>query len=62
MEKLLEELFEFQRFCRNPELQSVIDEVNADFPDEGLDDDSLSWIAAAGESMPDNKDDEDGWL
>lgn len=62
MEKLLEELFEFQCFCRNPELQSVIDEVNADYPDEALDEGSLSWISAAGESLPAGKDDGDGWL
>ena len=48
VKKLLTNLFEFQRFCRNPALQSVIDEVNAAYPDEEVDGDALYWIAAAG--------------
>lgn len=61
MEKLLANLFELQRFCHNPELQSVIDEVNEAFPDEELHGDTLRWIAAAGEPTPDDADDKDEW-
>lgn len=61
MEKLLKDLFEFQRFCRDSELQSVIDEVNDAFPDEGLDGDALRWIAAAGEPTPEDEDEKDDW-
>ena len=61
MEKLLKNLFEFQRFCQNPDLQSVIDEVNEAFPDEELRGDMLRWIAAAGDPMSDDADDKDEW-
>ena len=63
-EKMLANLFEFQRFCRNPDLQSVIDEVNGAYPEENLEliGDPLRWIAAAGEPMPDGgADEKDDW-
>ena len=63
MEKLLQELFAFQRFCHNPDLQRVIDEVNDAYPDEELIGEPLRWIAAAGDPTPDDGSEEkDDWL
>lgn len=62
MERLLTNLFELQRFCRNPELQKLIDEVNEAFPDEELSGEPLRWIAAAGEPTPDDSEEKDDWL
>ena len=49
LEKLLEGLFDFQRFERDPALQSVIDEVEERYFHKELSDDELSMLSAAGE-------------
>ena len=43
-------LFEYQKFERNPELQSLIDETEARYSGE-LSDDELSLVAAAGDAF-----------
>ena len=48
-DKLLTELFEFQRFEGDPALQRLIDEVEDRWSEEELSDDELDCVAAAGE-------------
>lgn len=48
-DKLLTELFDLQRFERDPALQSVIDEVEDRWSDEELSDDELKMLSAAGD-------------
>lgn len=49
IEKLLKGLFDFQRLERNPALQSVLDETEAQCFREELSDDALRSISAAGD-------------
>ena len=49
LEKLLEGLFDFQRFERDPALQSVIDPVEERYFHKELSDDELSMLSAAGD-------------
>ena len=48
-EKLLTNLFDFQRFKRNPELQSMIAEVEQKYSVTEMSDDELDLLAAAGD-------------
>ena len=48
-EKLLTELFDLQRFERDPELGSVIDEVMERFSGVELSEDDLDTVSAAGD-------------
>ena len=48
-EKLLTELFEFQRFELDPELQSVIDDTEERWSVRELSDDELETLSAAGD-------------
>ena len=49
MEKLLTSLFDFQRFEKNRELQSIIDEVEQKYGVTEMTDDELDLLAAAGD-------------
>lgn len=49
MEKLLGDLFDYQRFERNEALQRVIDEAQTRLPGAELTDDELEKLAAAGD-------------
>lgn len=49
MEKLLTSLFDFQRFEKNPSLQSIIDEVEERYGIDEMTDDELDLLAAAGD-------------
>ena len=49
MKKLLAGLFDFQRFEKNPALQSVIDEADVRLSGEELTDDALEALSAAGD-------------
>ena len=56
IEKLLKDLFDFQRFERCPALRSVIDETEERYFGEELSDDALAGLFAAGDlysQMPD---------
>ena len=48
MEKKLRELFDFQKFEKNADLQAVIDKVHARHSALELSDDDVSFVAAAG--------------
>ena len=48
-DKLLTELFDLQRFERDPALQRVIDEVEDRWSDEELSDGELEMLSAAGD-------------
>ena len=48
-EKLLTNLFDFQRFEQNPELQSMIAEVEQKYSVTEMSDDELDLLAAAGD-------------
>ena len=54
--KLLTELFDFQRFERDPALQSVIDEIEERCFGEELSDDELKMLSAAGDPYLQIKD------
>ena len=60
-EKLLTNLFDFQRFERNPELQSMIAEVEQKYSVTEMSDDELDLLAAAGDpfSREPKKEDKD---
>ena len=62
MEKLLTNLFDFQRFERNPELQSMIAEVEQKYGVTEMTDDELDLLAAAGDpfSQEPIREDKDG--
>ena len=49
MEKLLESLFDLQRFERAPALQGLLGEVEERYFSEELSDDALTTLAAAGD-------------
>ena len=49
MEKKLRQLFDFQKFAGNRELQQVIDSVHARYSVRELSMDEMSWVNAAGE-------------
>lgn len=49
MEEMLTSLFDFQRFARNSELQSMIDEVEQKYGVTEMTDDELDLLAAAGD-------------
>ena len=49
MDKLLEALFDFQRFERAPALQGLLDEVEERYFSKELSDDALTTLAAAGD-------------
>ena len=51
LERMLTALFDYQRFEQNPVLQSVIDGVDLRFPAVNLDEEDLSYVAAAGEAL-----------
>ena len=58
MENLLKSLFDFQRFEGNPEMQSVIDDVERRYGIIEMTDDELNMLAAAGDPfdpLPDGK-------
>ena len=48
MEEKLRRLFDFQRFEKNADLQSVIDAVHARYAGRKLSDDEAELVAAAG--------------
>ena len=48
MEKILRNLFDFQRYEKNADLQSVIDSVHARYSAKLLSDDEAELVAAAG--------------
>ena len=48
LEKKLSQLFDFQRFEKNADLQAVIDAVHARHSARKLSDDEVSFVAAAG--------------
>ena len=54
--KLLTELFDLQRFERDPALQRVIDEVEERFFGDELSEDELSMLSAAGDPYLQIKD------
>jgi hypothetical protein len=59
MEELLARLFDFQKFEKEPALQSVIDEVEARYFCAELSDDELCMLSAAGDPLsqpPDPKE------
>lgn len=49
VQKLLRELFEFQRFEKEPALQSIIDETGKRYLSTELSDNDLSKLSAAGD-------------
>ncbi len=49
MEKKLSLLFDYQKFEQNPELQRVIDNVQAHFRKQKLSDDEADMVFAAGQ-------------
>ena len=65
MRGALKALFDYQKFEKNRELQSIIDSVNSRFPTRKLSDDEADLVAAAGlpetallRKNPQKKDDE----
>lgn len=55
MERKLKALFDFQKFEQNKRLSKMIDEANSSTDGE-LDDEDLSFVAAAGETyVPENE-------
>ena len=48
-EKLLTELLDYQRFAREPELQRLLDDVEARYFGEELSEDALRTLSAAGD-------------
>lgn len=57
MEKLLTQLFDFQRFEREPELQRVIDSAHARRRPQKLELDDVELVAAAGSPYTDRNPD-----
>ena len=56
MEKKLKQLFDFQKFAGNAELQSVIDSVHSRYETRELNMDEMDMIFAAGvPQLPDGK-------
>ena len=55
-EKRLRALLDFQRFERDPALQSVLDEVKSRYFGEELSDDALSMLSAAGDPFSQTSD------
>ena len=55
-EKLLEGLFDLQRFEQDPTLQSVLDETDARYFGETLTDDTLQKLSAAGDPFSQTPD------
>ena len=56
MEKKLKQLFDFQKFAGNPELQSVIDSVHSRYQTRELNMDEMDMVFAAGmPHLPDRK-------
>ena len=49
MERTLTQLFDLQRFAKNPALQAVIDEVDSRYACDALDDGALAQLSAAGD-------------
>lgn len=49
MERLLSKLFDYQHFERNPDLQIVIDRVDARYAAAELSDEELGMLSAAGD-------------
>ena len=58
MEGFLTALFDFQRFQRNPRLQSVIDDTLERLTGVELSDDALEYLAAAGDLTAEARKDE----
>ena len=56
MSKVLKQLFDFQRFEGNPELQQVIDSVHARYSRRELSLDDVDMVHAAGTGTPENPD------
>ena len=56
MKKLLTNLFDFQRFEKNPSLQSIIDEVEERYGIDEMTDDELDLLAAAGDPFSQEHD------
>ena len=56
MEKKLRQLFDFQKFAAEPNLQSVIDDVHSRYATRELNMDEMDMIFAAGvPQLPDRK-------
>lgn len=64
MENLLRGLFDYQKFARNPALQSVLDGIAAQYESRSLSDDDVSGLFAAGEpdlQVPDAPEGKSPW-
>ena len=58
MERKLKQLFDYQRFERNPELQQVIDAVHAKYAARDLELADMEMVSAAGvPEIPDSRKD-----
>ena len=55
MEKKLRQLFDYQKFAENRELQSVIDSVHAKYAKRELNFDEMEMVSAAGVPQLPNK-------
>ena len=62
MSKTLEQLFDFQKFEGNRDLQKVIDSVHARYAKKELSLDDMEWVSAAGTPDPEKKGDQDAGL
>ena len=49
VEKTLKQMFDYQRFAKNPALQSIIDDVHRRYARQELSDDELETLSAAGD-------------
>ena len=58
METMLNRLFDFQAFTREPALQEAIDSVHRRYEARELSLDEMEWVAAAGipETKPEDKE------
>lgn len=51
MEKKIKQLFDYQKFSRNPRLDAMLAEAEGRYA--AVDDDALEMVSAAGEPVPD---------
>ena len=64
MEALLKRLFDYQKFERNPALQSVLDEIAPRCESRALSDEELNGLSAAGDpgyQVPDSPEGKPPW-
>ena len=54
MERMITNLFDFQRFKQNTRLENIIQDAEGRY-DNALCDDDLEWVSAAGEASPQPK-------